>query len=229
MQIFHKHFSNIVQPTEWNNLNEERLRISVLNCGSLRYKKEHIEVDPVLMKSDILCLTETWLCPDEDTTKFDIRGYAVNHNSKGKGKGVTVYFKSEKLQHIQDITEEKIQVSKFSGVSLDMIFVYRAPNGNDGLLRDHLKSLIDFDRITVICGDFNMCFIDNRKTRTTTFLLNNGFKQLMMEATHIDGGHIDHVYMRAKDNIQECVTVYSPYFTSKDHDALCISIKGIQD
>ena len=215
------------RPTVWKSSCKQRIRISVLNCRSLRTKKDHIEADPVLMMSDIICLTETWLWPDEDTSQFDIKNYDVHHNAQGKGKGVTVYYKSAKFAHIVDIQEEKIQVSKLSGVSLDIIVVYRAPNGNDGLLRDHLKNLIDSRRITLVCGDFNMCYIDNRKNRTTTFLLDSGFKQLVEEATHIDGGHIDHAYLRTQENIQVHADIYSPYYTSNDHDAICLSFDDI--
>ena len=215
------------RPTVWNSVSEEKIRISVLNCGSLRTKKDHIEADPVLMLSDVICLTETWLWQDEDTSQFDINSYDVHHNSHGKGRGVTVYYKSAKFGHIIDIQEEKIQVSKLSGVDMDIIVVYRAPNGNDGLLRDHLKNLIDNKRMTLVCGDFNMCYVENRKNRTTTFLLNSGFKQQVEEATHIDGGHIDHAYLRTEDKIQVHTHVYSPYYTSKDHDAICLSIDNI--
>ena len=215
-------------PTDWNNLNLMRTRISVLNCGSLRNKKEHIENDPVLMLSDALCLTETWIWPNEITTDLNIDGYAVLHNSQGKGKGVSVYYKQTKYVHIHDIREEKLQLSMYSGATLDLIVVYRAPNGNDTVLRDHLRSLIDLNRFTLVCGDFNMCYIDNRKSRTTTFLLDNGFQQLVQDATHIDGGHIDHAYVRSQDNVQVSTDIYSPYYTAKDHDAVLITINDYE-
>ena len=217
------------RPTEWNNLKEYRERISVLNCGSLRTKIDHIKNDPVLLISDIICLTETWMWPDEDTAEFDIEGYAVKHNAQGKGKGVTAYYNPSKYVHVQDIREEKIQLSKYSGVKLDVIIVYRAPHGNDGSLRDHLKNLINWKKSTLICGDFNMCFIDNRGSRTTKFLLDNGFKQLVHKATHIDGGHIDHAYLKTECSIPVMVDIYSPYYTAKDHDALCISMVSIEE
>ena len=69
-----------------------------------------------------------------------------------------------------------------------------------------------------------MCFIDNRGSRTTKFLLENGFKQLVNEATHIDGGHIDHAYFKTECSIKASMHIYSPYYTSKDHDALCIAM-----
>ena len=102
--------------------------------------------------------------------------------------------------------------------------VYRAPNGNDGKLRDYLAHLINVNTSTMVCGDLNMCYIDNKKNRTTTFLLNNGFKQYVRQATHIDGGHIDHIYLNTEYIIPPTVELYSPYYTARDHDALCVSI-----
>ena len=212
------------QPSDWNNLNKKNIRISILNCGSLRHQIEHVRLDKVLTVSDVICTTETWLWPDEDDSAYDLDGYMVRHNSVGRGRGISVYYKSSKFDHIEDINEEKIQVSKYSGRKMDLVVVYRAPNGNDGKLRDHLAHLIDVKRSTMVCGDFNMCYIDNKKNRTTTFLLNNGFKQYVKESTHIDGGHIDHVYLNTEDIVVPTVDLYSPYYTARDHDALCVSI-----
>ena len=59
-------------------------------------------------------------------------------------------------------------------------------------------------------------------------------KQLLMykietnyqyQASHLLGGHIDHVYSnldQSKFNID--VMMHSPYYTSHDHDAFCITI-----
>ena len=77
----------------------------------------------------------------------------------------------------------------------------------------------------MVCGDFNMCYIDNKKNRTTTFLLKNGFQQHVDEATHIEGGHIDHVYLNSDNSLNTSVEIHSPYYTALDHDAVCVSIK----
>ena len=115
----------------------------------------------------------------------------------GKGKGISVYYRESKFRHIEDVTTEKIQLTKLSGKSLDLIAVYKAPKGNDGMLRDQLQCLINENRSTIICGDFNLCFVDNRNCRTKKYLTSSKFKQLVHEATHIDGGHIDHVYLKS--------------------------------
>ena len=49
-----------------------------------------------------------------------------------------------------------------------------------------------------------------------------GFKQLVQVSTHIEGHHIDHVYVL---DFQAHVELYSPYYTAKDHDGLLITIK----
>ena len=58
----------------------------------------------------------------------------------------------------------------------------------------------------------------------------NLFKQLVKEATHIQGGHIDHAYW--KDTIgmwqDPAIERYSPYYS--DHDGICITLtKQSQD
>ena len=112
---------------------------------------------------------------------------------------------------------------KMIGTNLDVIGVYKAPLGNDAELRDLLKELIDERRSTLVCADFNMCFIDIRKCRTKNFLIESQFKQLVTEATHFLGGHIDQVYLRSNSYIAD-MELHSPYYTVKDHDALCICL-----
>ena len=56
-------------------------------------------------------------------------------------------------------------------------------------------------------------------------LENEGFQQLVDEATHYMGGHIDHVYSNHNpQKYQVDVKLYSPYYLAKDHDALLITI-----
>ena len=52
-----------------------------------------------------------------------------------------------------------------------------------------------------------------------------GFQQLVEEASHLKGGHLDHIYSNhdQKDFKVE-ILMYSPYYTSLDHDAFCITL-----
>ena len=214
------------KPSSWFDKNLRQTRISVLNCGSIRPQHSHITKDSTLTISDAICLTETWIWTDEDTTRYELEGFTAHHNAAGRGKGVSVYYKKDKFTHIQDIKEEKVQLTKMAGKQLDLIIVYKAPAGNDSVLKTQLQASISFERPTLVCGDFNMCFIENRNNRSTQFLTENGFKQVVHDATHIEGGHIDHVYIW--DLILNA-ELYSPYYTAKDHDALCISIPETEE
>ena len=102
--------------------------------------------------------------------------------------------------------------------------MYKTPKGKDSEIASHLGQMIDLDRTTLVCGDFNMCYIDQRKNKTTSYLLKNDFRQIVNEATHIDGGHIDQAYFRSNNNVSVSAELFSPYFTAKDHDALLISL-----
>ena len=198
-------------------------RISSLNCGSLRDKIEHIRKDDVMMISDVICLSETGLWEEEDKSKLELNGFKSHHLTEGKGKGLSMYFNVSKFKHSNDVKTQKIQMIKLTGTNFDIIGVYKAPSGNDAELRDLLKGLIEAGRSTLVCGDFNMRFIDNIKCRTTNFLIASKFNQLVSEATHLHGGHIDQVYLRSDDYVV-ATELHSPYYTAKDHDAICICL-----
>ena len=212
-------------PSRWNNLERSTLRVSLLNCGSLRHQINHIRNDDILKMSDVICLPETWIWEDEDTTELELQGYKANHVAVGRGKGVSVYYRESKFCHIQDSSTDKIQLTKLSGNKFDLIAIYKAPLGNDGLLKCEIQKLIDTNRSILICGAFNMCFIDNRKCRTTKYLMETGFQQLVKDATHIGGGHLDQVYLKSEKTLADA-QLYSPYYTAKDHDAVCITLLG---
>ena len=80
---------------------------------------------------------------------------------------------------------------------------------------------------TLIVGDFNVCIKKNPKNKLSETLEENGFKQLMEEATHILGGHLDHVYFRSSGNQHLDLERYSPFYS--DHDATCITIQESPD
>ena len=91
---------------------------------------------------------------------------------------------------------------------------------------ESLEQRIRWNRPTIITGDFNLCFKTNSNNGVTKRLLELGFTQLVKEATHIQGGHIDHVYWRDQVSpvFQEPVLErYSPYYS--DHDALLVTLK----
>ena len=63
-----------------------------------------------------------------------------------------------------------------------------------------------------------------KKKQNNKFLKENGFAQLVKEATHIQGRLLDHFYFRPSpgEHLETPVFRYSPYYA--DHDAICTSI-----
>ena len=80
----------------------------------------------------------------------------------------------------------------------------------------------------LITGDFNICYQMNQTNRLIQGLETNGFQQLVNEATHIRGRHIDHAYWRDHNNTwaDPAVDRYSPYYS--DHDAIGITMTRTQ-
>ena len=147
--------------SEWKKDSSRLLKISSLNCRSLRKHYPDISSDDLLLESDIICLQETWL---DDNTIFEdliIPNYKLHLNSHGKGKGIAIYFNKNILRHEQDISDENMQLSKFTSSSIDIVVIYRSQNGNHEDLIKNLKSLRSSKKPQMIIGDFNFCYHEN--------------------------------------------------------------------
>ena len=86
-----------------------------------------------------------------------------------------------------------------------------------------LETLIDETRTTIIGGDFNVCALKLPNNHVTQMLKGNGFLQLVNTATHIEGGVLDHVYIKQDGykfswDIEEFPKYYS------DHDSLGLTL-----
>ena len=208
-------------PIPWNRQSENLIKISSLNCMNLSNNFVDIINDPTLMQSSILALSETWL---DEKNKLYIDGFKEHFNSVGPGKGLAIYIRDEAFQPTRQIQKENMQVSKLESKDLEIIIVYRSSQGNSTELLQHIKDNIKEDISTVIAGDFNICFNTHRNNKISKFLETNGFIQLVKEATHIKGRHIDHMYFKPGKKIQENPSIlrYSPYYS--DHDAICITL-----
>ena len=111
---------------------------------------------------------------------------------------------------------------------LDVISVYRS---NDGILDKliwKLKSIINMSKSTLIIGDMNIC---NKKLATNKlrkFLEDKKFKKVINRATHIGGGHLNHVYIWNIGNFEEKpeIEIIPKYYS--DHDSRCIAWKKLE-
>ena len=212
-------------PIPWKQHDVNSLKIACLNVMNLKNNFEDIICDKTIMESALVAFSETWLNEGEN---LPIDGYKSHYTSVGPGKGLAVYFKGDIFKHVIDIKEDKMQLSKFKSSNLEVIAVYRSERGNPSEVLKHIIDMISPRVNTVIWVDFNICYMSQRNNKITKYLEENGFTQLMQEATHIKGRLLDHFYFRASedDHLETSVFRYSPYYA--DHDAICTTITSPQ-
>ena len=129
-----------------------------------------------------------------------------------------------------NIKRSKVQMTKINAAELDLVNMYRSQGADDKQIIEDLETVIDIDKITIIVGDVNFCFIDDRNHPIAKYLEANGFSQHVKQATHLQGGHIDQVYSNLNPTIYDVnILMHSPYYTYQDHDALFVTLKKFKD
>ena len=119
------------------------------------------------------------------------------------------------------------QAIKFLHKNLDVICMYRSQIGSSVTILQELSRIIDVQRPTLIMGDFNTCYRENRNNKLVQGLMNLGFNQLIHEPTHIRGRIIDHAYLLdSKQHFKISIERYTPYYS--DHDAICICLRNLK-
>ena len=217
-------------PTEWDEANDgSKVKISFLNCRSMKKKFEHIRKDKSLHQSDVLILTETWL--DENHTlndEYEISGYMSNLNIIGRGRGIATYFKPP-YEHINNVNSEGYSITKLEAENMDIIGIYRSQEGNVTSLIKELDSLITVGKTTVVGGDFNICAIAHPNNYITKSLEERGFTQIVGKSTHIEGGLIDHVYFIQGDasKLSYSIEDFAKYYS--DHDGIGLILCELQE
>ena len=208
-------------PTEWEDDDTSRIRVSFLNCRSLINKFENIKVDQSLLRSDLIVLTETWLEEDQNCDGYDLPKFSSNFNNGGRGKGITSYF-NEKFKHTTDIKKTGFSISMMKSDDLDVIGIYRSQDGNMDEILQILDKLIIKTKPTMIGGDLNVCVLKAPNNIMTKNLKERGFLQVVKKATHIDGGLLDHVYIFENGRFTWAVEEFPKYYS--DHDGIGVTL-----
>ena len=212
-------------PEPWRD-GKEGTRIAALNIMNLRNSHRYLVQDPTLKFADIVCLSETWM--NEGEEGFAMEGYEVAYNSVGAGKGVAAFYKAEVFRVKNDCRLERAQMSMFESPEVDVIVVYRSQGQNLEEIADKVDVWRDPAKLTVVCGDMNVCLKKEARNKLTVELESMGFAQLNEEATHIGGGHIDHMYVSREAIGRATLERYTPFYS--DHDALCLTIaKAVEE
>ena len=125
----------------------------------------YINKDPILLETDILCLTETQLLPDQNTdkicnnldqlTKFEF----VHKKYPDKFQSLSVGFKNqiEIFQHEQypGCVVYNFKKASFSDNIFNALLVYRKQSNTLSSFYEMLSYLIRIKNIHIILGDFN--------------------------------------------------------------------------
>ena len=158
-----------------NQMEKRKPHISSVNIYSLKKHHEDIKSSPMIQMSEVICLQETWIDPNHDTTNnLNLNDYSSHFTSTGRGKGIATYYK-ESFTFNEEVKKSMYQMSKISSKDIDIINVYRSSNAPLTFL-DDLKTLIDEERTTHIVGDFNICYKTERNNLVIKYLEEKGFR-----------------------------------------------------
>ena len=204
----------------------KKVKISFLNIVSLRKHFSDLKTDHTLKKSDVICLAETSLFENnKETQELYLSGYDSNFNSCGLKKGLACYFREE-FFHEENFEDNLYQISKIGSAVLDIISIYRSPRckeTQDDEINIIFEQIISGDKTTIVLGDFNIEYFSKRRNILRANLEKKSFIQYIEASTHIDGGLIDHAYVRLMPPFIDCIPhIHSCYYS--DHDAICLSL-----
>ena len=208
-------------PSPWDKDDQTLTKVVYLNVRSIKNKFDMITSDYSLLNADIILLNETWI--DREDINITLDGYKVSLNGGGRGRGTVAFFK-RKFTVSNEFNENRVTITKLSSEDLDIINIYRSSDGNIEMVVEILQTLINIQKVTLIGGDINICFIKNRKNPLSSYLMSLGFSQLVKQATHIDGGLIDHVYfLQVEEQFEVHLELVAKYYS--DHDATCVCLR----
>ena len=209
------------------------LRLSHLNVRGIKYHQKDLELDELVMHSDILCLSETFLKNEDkfsgsSLNRNDMNVFCVNRPHEASKKqagsgGILVAARQDLKPKLvgnsisNDLEQLTIQLEN-NMCPLYIISVYRPPRGNMKLFLEELALLLkQINAVNIECilvGDFNED-ISNSAGSISPFLQSYGFQQRTKKATRDSGSLLDHTYTSAKINITSC-SVRDTYYS--DHD-----------
>ena len=196
--------------------------LTFLNIRSLRANHENLLQEPLVEHSKMLCLAETWIYRNEEDANYtQLPQKNAIFSSHGRGKGCSLFYNQEEmLENTKVYTEEKFQmVGGLYNSEIQVYSIYISKEANLDNIINVFKEWMTPGPIIVI-GDFNYDASDANSL--SRFLHSQGLIQIVNRPTHIEGGIIDHCYVKADWKNAIGVDYIFPYYT--DHAAICISL-----
>ena len=230
----------------------DNLTVLTLNCQSLNAKIDELKLYLNMFNPfqySAICLQETWLASDADTSLLQIEGYTLIQKGKSCSAhgGVAIYLKdnfSFKILNVEYDTE--IWDGLFIEVTIDdhsqskklvIASIYRPPRDNI----DNYKSFIDdINRILynfqrrncemIIAGDFNIDLLKIRERPIINdyfeTIISNGFIpkiSLPTRITDTSATLIDNIFIKLSDNFSTA-TAGILYQRISDHQPCFVTL-----
>ena len=175
--------------------------------------------DPVVQKSAIICLQETWHDRDKENDPV-LEGFESHFNSGDhwKGNGIASFHKNT-FSVNQSIWARDFQLTKMISSDIQIINIYYKKISEQSFLHC-LKSLINDIKTTLLVGDFNIDFNSKEKNNVISWLESKNMVQVVDKASQIAGGLLDHVWV-SKEMLPYIKIVQKGLFYS-DHDMITV-------
>ena len=168
----------------------------ILSCNIRSFKKNFVDLlhDSCINFAQVICLQETWIEPNNSSLNvLEADGWNQYNVCLGRGKGVTTLFK-ESFNLKSEVRYECFQMVKISSDKMDVINVYRSSDANNSQFLTELLKLIKASKRTLIIGDFNLCYLNQKSHQVFVALESIEFHQLVEKPTHMEGRLIDLIF-----------------------------------
>ena len=196
------------------------LEILCLNVRSLRKHFRDVKQTVRGRNFSILCLQETWLSSNDNAEDYQLENFNCDFTSRGQGKGIATYYTSCFEVHDR-VCSDDCQFVILASDDISVINVYRSSSCRN--LCALLKPRVNFNVPTLICGDFNTDYREDRN-EVIRFLKDKlKFRQLVLESTHEKGSILDQVWINAP--LIGRVQVEKTCLRFSDHDMVKIVVR----
>ena len=202
-------------------MEKNQTRLFYCNVRSLAAHGEDLQRDEIVLQSDMILLTETWLANNQEREDFGrdfkIREYA----SRGRGKGTALFCRE--AEGTWNYSTNNFQLVVASRRNIVVWTIYLTHEGNR---HEAWKMLLELYQVTpkqptIIVGDFN-CDPENENEFFEELAM-AGYRQRVKIPTHIKGRTLDHLYVQGRWNSRVEILFHYLYYT--DHVGFVISVK----
>ena len=207
------------------------LVITLLNTRSLQKHAIDIFNDHVLLNTDVLCLTETQLLPEQHTSNISdvLSCFNYLHNiAADKFQSISFCYKSHveiiNYHYVTGISIIDFKKTPFQSDPINIVLLYRKNNACLLTFYRTLNDILQLYTIHLIMGDFNVNAQDQESNQALYNRMLQHYQQIVKEPTHLGGGSLDHVYVRKSFLKGFKVDRVVKYVDFSDHDAIKVKL-----